>query len=81
MVVPSGGRVRDDARRNAAAAAGVVLHRDGLAEPFGHLVGKQAPDNVGAAARRGADQNAKRALRPILLRQGRQGRARGKKQQ
>src|SRR5205807_5643830 len=71
-------RMRDDARRNATTAAGVVLHRDGLAEPLGHLVGEQASDNVGAAARRGADQDAERALRPVLLRQGRQRRARGK---
>ena len=65
--VAVGRRMRDDAGRDAAAAAGVVLDRDRLAERAGHLVGEQPADDVRAAARRGADQDAQRALRPVLL--------------
>ena len=39
----------------------------GLAEAVRHLVGEQPADDVGAAARRGADQDAERPLRPVLL--------------
>ena len=61
-------RVGHHAGGDAATSAGVVLDCDGLTEPVGQLVGKEPANDVRAAAGRSADQDAQRALRPVLLR-------------
>ncbi len=57
---------RDQFVAENAAGARLVLDNDRLAEPVLHRVGKNAPDNVGAAAGAERDDDADRLLRPLL---------------
>ncbi len=61
-----GRRAADQLLRDRAGALGVVLDRDGLAEPFRKLVPEQAADDVGAATGGSADEDADRPRRPLL---------------
>jgi hypothetical protein len=59
-VVAVGRRFRRELRRDHPGGAPAVLDEDGLAEVLGELLRDDAPDDVGAAAGREADEHTDR---------------------